>query len=160
MVRARTRVGATVGATVMCVGGGSGGGGGVRSARRLHLGELPGEVVGEGEVSEVSAHQLHARRALALEGFHRALQLLGAVLCPMRGSGMRAVGRGEQAWLGPSARLGFESSKAWGAGLAGALCSPRVRARCGVLASVRPSSSAKVLPSMAWLGLGLGLGLG
>ena len=50
MVRARTRVGATVGATIMCVGGESGGGGGVRSARRLHLGELPGEVVGEGEV--------------------------------------------------------------------------------------------------------------
>ena len=39
---------------------------GICSTRRLHLGELPGEVVGEGEVSEVSAHQLHARRALAL----------------------------------------------------------------------------------------------
>ena len=61
-------------ATVMCDCEGRG------SARRLHLGELPGEVVGEREVSEVSAHQLHARRALALERVHRALQLLGPVL--------------------------------------------------------------------------------
>ena len=63
------------------------------NARRLHIGELLREVVGDGKVAHVSAHELLVTRAaVPLEGLHRPLQLRGAVFCPRRGSTVRVAG--------------------------------------------------------------------
>jgi hypothetical protein len=83
MAGARVRVWAKFGAGV----GWGSGFGLAADARRLHIGELLCEVVGDGQVAHVSAHQLLVTRAtVPLQRTHRPLQLRGAVLCPRRGS--------------------------------------------------------------------------